>query len=111
MVRRSAVLVRSALVLLVLAVGAALVSVPVALAAESGSGPQEFTIAHGPVTTTLTTPGSDGHQLGDVRVVSIETADESGAPARIDATLITTAIDVPEPWRRGPDQRARVRVW
>jgi quercetin dioxygenase-like cupin family protein len=84
--------------LVVLAVVAVLGQVPAVLSAESGTGLPAFTVVHGPVTTTLATPGSDGHQLGDVRVVSIETTDDSGAPSgRIDATLITTAIDVPEP--------------
>jgi quercetin dioxygenase-like cupin family protein len=98
MVRRFTVLVRSVLALMVLAITAVLGVVPPVYGADAASDPQPFTILHGPVTTTLTTPGSDGHQLGDVRVVSIETTDEAGAPSgRIDATLITTAIDVPGP--------------
>jgi quercetin dioxygenase-like cupin family protein len=95
MARRPLVLVRSAFVLLVLATAAALASFP-ALGAESATS--VWTVAHGPVTTTLVTQGSDGHRLGDLRVVSIETTDADGTPSgRIDATLITTAIDVPNP--------------
>jgi quercetin dioxygenase-like cupin family protein len=94
MARRPVVLVRLVLVLLVLAVAAALSWAP-AMGAEPGTAADQFVISHGPVATTLVTAGSDGHQLGDVRVVSIE-LDEPPA-GRIDATLITTAIDTPNP--------------
>jgi hypothetical protein len=76
-----------------LLLGALVLAVP-ALGHEGPHGPTA--VVHGPVTTNLTTPGSDGHQLGDTRVTSIEVADDSGAViGRIDATLITTAVDVP----------------
>lgn len=51
---------------------------------------------HPDIVTQLTTKGSDGHQLGDVRVTSIPVMDSSGiAAGRMDATLITTGIDRP----------------
>jgi hypothetical protein len=55
-----------------------------------------LTVAHPPTSTTLTTKDSDGHQLGDLRVTSLPVSDTAGAPAgRLDALLITTAIDAP----------------
>ncbi|CAN5802212.1 hypothetical protein BH23CHL8_BH23CHL8_22320 [soil metagenome] len=55
-------------------------------------------VLHGPVAITLADPTSDGHQLGDLRVTSVATTDASGlALGRLDATLTTTAVDVPEP--------------
>jgi hypothetical protein len=57
-----------------------------------------FSVRHGPVTTALANLDSNGHQLGDLRVTSLPTQYVSGKPAgRLDATLITTGIDVPEP--------------
>src|SRR5688572_9750839 len=54
-------------------------------------------ILHGPVAITLANPDSDGHQGGDLRATSISTTEAAGAPTgRLDATLATTAIDVPE---------------
>ena len=62
------------------------------------AGPETvLTVTHAATTTTLTNPNSDGHQLGDLRVVSIPTRDESGGPGRLDSTLITTGIDTPRP--------------
>ena len=70
--------------------------------ADRGSGDGEhefvFSVFHGPTTTVLANPDSNGHQLGDLRVVSLPTVYASGDPAgRLDATLITTGIDVPLP--------------
>ena len=57
-----------------------------------------FSVFHGPARTVLANPDSTGHQLGDLRVVSLPTEFASGKPAgRLDATLITTGIDVTEP--------------
>ena len=69
---------------------------------ERASGSDErdlvFSVFHGPVTSVLANPDSDGHQLGDLRVVSLPTEYGSGRSAgRLDATLITTSIDTPEP--------------
>ena len=55
------------------------------------------TVTHGATGTTLASPNSDGHQLGDLRVVSLPTQDESGQRGRLDSTLITTGIDTPGP--------------
>ena len=53
-------------------------------------------VHHGPVTVTLTDPDSDGHQLGDLRTASVATTMLDGTPlGRLDATLTTTAVDVP----------------
>lgn len=61
-------------------------------------GERTLTVTHGPVAISLIDATSDGHQLGDVRVTSVATAtagsDETG---RLDATLTTTAVDVPGP--------------
>ncbi|MGE3893858.1 MAG: hypothetical protein AB7G46_06625 [Alphaproteobacteria bacterium] len=55
-----------------------------------------FTVFHPPTTTTLTTAGSDGHQPGDLRVISLPVSDADGKPTgRLDALLTTTAIDTP----------------
>jgi quercetin dioxygenase-like cupin family protein len=63
-----------------------------------GRALRSLTVTHGPVVTTLTTPDSDGHELGDQRVVSLPLMDEAGAEAgRVDATLLTTGIDEPAP--------------
>jgi len=57
-----------------------------------------FKVYHVATSTTLTTEGSDGHQLGDFRLVSLSVADVDGnAIGRLDATLLTTAIDTPAP--------------
>ena len=56
-----------------------------------------FSVFHGPASVTLTDASSDGHQLGDLRVTSIPTTTKDGTPlGRLDATLTTTAIDIPE---------------
>jgi quercetin dioxygenase-like cupin family protein len=69
--------------------------------AVQGRPARSLTVTHGPVVTTLTTPGSDGHQLGDLRVVSLPLTGEAttgaGAAARLDASLLTTGIDEPGP--------------
>lgn len=60
---------------------------------------QVFAVTHAAVTTELVTPGSDGHELGDVRVnVATPTYFEDGEPAgRYDALLVTTTVDYPNP--------------
>jgi quercetin dioxygenase-like cupin family protein len=65
---------------------------------------RSLTVTHGPVVTTLTTAGSDGHQLGDLRVVSIPLTGSDGSEAgRIDASLLTTSIDA-----TGPGDEVRI---
>lgn len=55
-----------------------------------------WTVTHGPISATLVTPGSDGHQVGDVRAFSFPVeVDRRRATGWLDATLTTTAIDVP----------------
>jgi quercetin dioxygenase-like cupin family protein len=55
-----------------------------------------WTVTHGPISATLVTPGSDGHQVGDVRAFSFPVeVDRRLATGWLDATLTTTAIDVP----------------
>lgn len=58
-----------------------------------------FSVTHGPVTTRLTTPGSVGHQLGDLRVLPATPIYNRvlAEVGRLDATLITTSIDYPSP--------------
>ena len=56
-----------------------------------------FSVYHGAAPVTLVDASSNGHQLGDLRVTSIPTTTQDGtALGRLDATLTTTAIDVPE---------------
>jgi hypothetical protein len=51
---------------------------------------------HPNVVTYLVTKNSDGHQLGDLRVVSIPMRNASAeVVGRMDALLITTGIDTP----------------
>ena len=79
-----------------LAVAAALLLWPArapALAAEQ----VVLTVTHAATTTTLATANSDGHQLGDLRVVSLPIKDDSGGMGRLDAVLTTTGIDIPGP--------------
>jgi len=65
---------------------------PVGAVGERGS----LAIYHDVVVVTLTNASSDGHQLGDLRVTSTETTDEDGQViGRLEATLTTTAVDVP----------------
>jgi quercetin dioxygenase-like cupin family protein len=58
---------------------------------------RSLNITHGPVVTTLVTSGSDGHQLGDLRVVSLPVSSDGSGSGRLDASLLTTGIDQPEP--------------
>jgi hypothetical protein len=72
-----------------------------AIAADVDPDPEraserDFSVYHGPVAITLANPDSDGHQVGDLRVTSTEISDEDGAAlGRLEASLITTAIDTP----------------
>ena len=72
----------------------------------SAGGPQGFdadeqlvfSVFHGSVLSVLANPDSDGHQLGNLRVVSLATEDAEGRTiGRLDATLITVSVDVPAP--------------
>ena len=57
-----------------------------------------FAVTHGPITMILADSNSNGHQLGDLRTGSLPTADEHGREGgRLDAMLVTTGIDVPNP--------------
>ena len=69
---------------------------PPARATEAGAE-LVFAVTHAATDTTLVTANSDGHKLGDVRVVSLPTLDPSGAGARLDSILTTTGVDVPGP--------------
>ena len=64
---------------------------------SSKHGTRSFTITHGPVVTQLTTPGSTGHQLGDLRVLTATPIFNRSMVeiGRLDAQLITTSIDYP----------------
>jgi quercetin dioxygenase-like cupin family protein len=101
--RRPAILVAAALALLVALIAT---MAPSALAQPDGSRGREtraqasraLSVTHDPVVTTLVTAGSDGHQLGDLRVTSIPVAHADGSEAgRLDASLLTTGIDQPGP--------------
>ena len=98
------------LVAIVLTLSAALLltlALPVTASGDAGDRAsvqgrlaRSLTVTHGPVVTTLTTSGSDGHQLGDLRVLSLPLSSEGGeegAAGRIDASLLTTGIDQPNP--------------
>ncbi len=54
-------------------------------------------MTHAPVKTLLVTPGSPGHQLGDLRVLpATAIQDLNGATVgRMDACLTTTSVDYP----------------
>jgi len=65
--------------------------------ADSNGRLQDFTVTHNSVVTELTTLGSDGHQLGDLRVLQ-ETPIfdlQGNLIGRLDASLLTTTIDYP----------------
>jgi len=66
---------------------------------QAGPSTRVFSVTHGPVTTHLTTPGSVGHQLGDLRVLPATPIYNRvlAEVGRLDATLITTSIDYPGP--------------
>jgi quercetin dioxygenase-like cupin family protein len=80
------------MVVLILLIGA---TMPVA---AKGHDKATFAVYHGPVAISLADAASDGHQLGDLRVTTVATTTAEGEPVgRLDATLTTTGIDVPEP--------------
>jgi hypothetical protein len=56
-----------------------------------------FAVTHAATDTSLVTAGSNGHRLGDMRVVSLAIRDAAGATGRLDSVLVTTAIDSPSP--------------
>ena len=69
---------------------------PGAVAHGRGAMGASFTVTHDAVTTTLTNPGSDGHQLGDLRVTSIPVAVQgTDQVGQLDSTLTTVGIDQP----------------
>ncbi len=77
-------------------IGVLIVSGFVSFVASPVSAAEILRVFHPNVVTELTTKGSDGHQLGDVRVTSIAVATSSGkVVGRMDATLITTGTDKP----------------
>ena len=60
-------------------------------------GRLQFSVTHGVVETILTTPGSGGHALGDLRVLEatpIYDAD-GNLVGRLDAQLVTSSVDFP----------------
>jgi hypothetical protein len=71
-------------------------AMPATQAAET-AGESVLVVTHAHTGTTLVTANTDGHQLGDTRVVSLATRDDSGTAGRLDSVLITTGIDVPGP--------------
>lgn len=78
------------------------IAVPAAAADDFGKAVEAsrvesaLSVYHGAASVTLAGTASDGHQLGDLRVTSIEITDADGTPwGRLDATLTTTAVDVP----------------
>jgi hypothetical protein len=64
---------------------------------NAGQVERAFTVTHGPAVTMLTTAGSTGHQLGDLRVLpAMPIANATGAiVGRLDAQLVTTSVDYP----------------
>ena len=82
-------------------VGALLASMWLLAGTAQASDDWEFeeavlSVHHGSVVSTLANPASDGHQLGDLRVVSLPITDAAGHElGRLDATLTTVSIDVP----------------
>lgn len=58
-----------------------------------------FTVTHAAVATLLVTSGSDGHQLGDLRVLTATPIVNTKGTivGRLDAQLVTTTIDFPGP--------------
>lgn len=59
---------------------------------------RSLALTHGPTVTTLTSADSDGHQVGDLRVVSLPLTGSGDSDAgRLDASLLTTGIDTPNP--------------
>jgi hypothetical protein len=65
--------------------------------AAEAAGESVFIVTHAATGTMLVTANSEGHRLGDTRVVSLATRDETGGVGRLDSVLITTGIDVPGP--------------
>jgi quercetin dioxygenase-like cupin family protein len=90
---------RARLPLAVLATLAILLTLPGSVLAQGRARAERlvtWTVTHGPITATLLPPGSDGHQVGDVRAFSFPVQVEGRrVTGWLDATLTTTAIDVP----------------
>jgi hypothetical protein len=65
---------------------------------KSNPAQQNFAVTHGPITMTLADHNSNGHQLADLRAGSLPTFDIHGQETgRLDAMLVTTGIDIPNP--------------
>ena len=56
-----------------------------------------FSVTHGEVQTLLTTLGSNGHSLGDLRVLPATPIydEKDQLVGRLDATLTTSSVDIP----------------
>lgn len=100
----------SRLLAIVAVIALALVALtPAAFAHGRGAMEASFTVTHDAVQTTLTNPGSDGHQLGDLRVTSIPVAVEgTDQVGQLDSTLTTVGIDQPNP---GDEVRISVLIF
>lgn len=94
---RSTPILISLVAVVVLALGLAAPAAAQDEARPSGrQAVRTFAVYHGPVEVALAGPASDGHQLGDLRVTSVETTDANGNQiGRLEATLTTTSVDVP----------------
>lgn len=67
-----------------------------ALAVAGCSGAKTVTVLHPAVTATTVDAGDPGQSVGDVRLFETPTTVEGGGAAgRMDATLTTTAVNVP----------------
>ncbi len=90
---------RARLPLAVLAILAVLLTLPGGALAQGRARAERlvtWTVTHGPITATLLPTGSDGHQVGDVRAFSFPVQVEGRrVTGWLDATLTTSAIDVP----------------
>ena len=77
-------------------IGMCLVISAALLQTAASSAMESVKLFHLDVVTVLVTKDSSGHQLGDVRVVSIPVRNGSAeVVGRLDAMLLTTGIDAP----------------
>jgi quercetin dioxygenase-like cupin family protein len=90
---------RARLPLVLLVVLSIVLALPAGVLAQGrarGDRAVTWTVTHGPITATLSPADSDGHQVGDVRAFSFPVqVDGRRVTGWLDATLTTTAIDVP----------------
>ncbi len=88
----------SLVLLVVLAIVCALPGAALAQGRARADRVATWTVTHGPISATLVTTGSDGHQVGDVRAFSFPVELQGRrSTGWLDATLTTTAVDVPAP--------------